>query len=68
MCCGDDDKKKCCEQPDKLQGKPGDCSEAQKKECHGDAPKHCSDASTPCCEEEKKPEPPAGSCDCGCGG
>jgi len=60
MYCGDDEKKKCCEQPDKLQGKPGDCSEAQKKECHGDVPKHC-------CEEEKPKAPPAGSCGCGCG-
>lgn len=25
-----------CEHPEKLQGKPGECSKEQKKECHGD--------------------------------
>ena len=42
MCCGP-----CCEQPDKLKGKPQECTPAQIKECHGDDKKHP-------CEGEKK--------------
>jgi ArsR family transcriptional regulator len=42
MCCGP-----CCEQPDKLKGKPEECSPEQIRECHGDVKKHP-------CEEEKK--------------
>jgi DNA-binding transcriptional ArsR family regulator len=42
MCC-----KPCCEQPEKLKGKPGECTPAQIKECHGDVKKHP-------CEGEKK--------------
>jgi ArsR family transcriptional regulator len=42
MCCGP-----CCEQPDKLKGKPEECTPAQIKECHGDVKKHP-------CEGEKK--------------
>jgi len=39
--------KDCCEHPDKLKGKPGECSEEQIKECHGDTKEHP-------CESEKK--------------
>ena len=42
MCCGP-----CCEQPDKLKGKPQECTPVQIKECHGDVKKHP-------CEGEKK--------------
>jgi DNA-binding transcriptional ArsR family regulator len=35
MCCGP-----CCEQPDKLKGKPEECTPQQIKECHGDMKKH----------------------------
>jgi ArsR family transcriptional regulator, arsenate/arsenite/antimonite-responsive transcriptional repressor len=40
--------KSCCEQPQKLQGKPGECSPQQIKECHGNAKDH------PCKESGKK--------------
>jgi ArsR family transcriptional regulator len=40
--------KDCCEHPDKLKGKPEECSEQQIKECHGDVNKH------PCEEENKQ--------------
>ncbi len=43
MCC-----LPCCEQPDKLKGKPQECTPAQIKECHGDVKKH------PCEGEMKK--------------
>lgn len=39
--------KDCCEHPEKLKGKPEECSEEQIKECHGDTGKHP-------CEAEKK--------------
>ena len=39
--------KDCCEQPDKLKGKPEDCTAEQIKECHGDIKEHP-------CEKEKK--------------
>jgi ArsR family transcriptional regulator len=42
MCCGP-----CCEQPDKLKGKPQECTPAQIKDCHGEVKKHP-------CEGEKK--------------
>ena len=42
MCC-----EPCCEQPEKLKGKPQECTPAQIKECHGDVKKHP-------CEGEKK--------------
>jgi Mn-dependent DtxR family transcriptional regulator len=32
--------KDCCQQPDRLKGKPQDCSPEQIKECHGDVKKH----------------------------
>jgi DNA-binding transcriptional ArsR family regulator len=35
MCCGP-----CCQQPDKLEGQPGQCSAAQIEECHGDQADH----------------------------
>ena len=37
----------CCEKPDKLKGKPEECTPVQIKECHGDEKKHP-------CEGEKK--------------
>jgi DNA-binding transcriptional ArsR family regulator len=36
-----------CQQPEKLKGKPGECTLEQIKECHGDRPDH------PCTVEEK---------------
>jgi len=36
-----------CEHPEKLKGKPGECSPEQVKECHGDTEEH------PCEQEEK---------------
>ena len=36
---------KVCEHPEKLKGKPGECSPEQIKECHGDVKEHP-------CEEE----------------
>lgn len=34
------DKGKCCQKPDKLRGRPQDCSPEQIKECHGDVKGH----------------------------
>jgi ArsR family transcriptional regulator len=42
MCCGP-----CCEHPEKLKGKPDECTPVQIKECHGDVKQHP-------CEGEKK--------------
>jgi ArsR family transcriptional regulator, arsenate/arsenite/antimonite-responsive transcriptional repressor len=39
--------KNCCEHPEKLKGKPEECSEEQIKECHGDVNEH------PCKSEKK---------------
>ncbi|MBW1697924.1 MAG: winged helix-turn-helix transcriptional regulator [Deltaproteobacteria bacterium] len=39
--------KDCCEHPEKLKGKPEDCSPEQIRECHGDTREHP-------CETEKK--------------
>lgn len=36
----------CCN-PDKLKGQPGECSEEQIKECHGD------EKESHCCEKEE---------------
>jgi hypothetical protein len=36
-----------CEHPEKLKGKPEDCSTEQVKECHGEVPKH------PCLPEKR---------------
>ena len=32
--------KKVCKHPEKLKGKPGECSPEQIKECHGEVKKH----------------------------
>lgn len=37
----------CCQEPEKLKGKPQDCTPEQIKECHGDVEGHP-------CETEKK--------------
>ena len=29
-----------CEHPERLKGKPGECSPEQRRECHGDTPEH----------------------------
>lgn len=39
--------KNCCEQPDKLKTKPGQCTPEQIKECHGEAKEHS-------CENKKE--------------
>ena len=44
--CGSDEKSKGCQRPEKLKGKPEDCSPEQIRECHGDAEEH------PCVETE----------------
>jgi len=44
MC--EEEKNIICEHPEKLKGKPGECTPEQIKECHGDVEKHP-------CEEEK---------------
>ena len=36
----DRDKKKGCQKPENLKGKPGKCSSEQIRKCHGDAQKH----------------------------
>ena len=38
----------CCEKPDKLKGKPEECTPVQIKECHGDVKNH------PCAGEKKE--------------
>jgi hypothetical protein len=38
----------CCKHPEKLEGKPKDCTPELIKECHGDRKDH------PCVEEKKK--------------
>lgn len=43
MCCND-----CCQQPDKLKGKPQECTPEQIRECHGDSGIH------PCNDEKKE--------------
>ena len=30
----------CCQKPEKLKGKPKDCTPEQIKECHGDSKEH----------------------------
>ncbi len=42
MCCTD-----CCRQPEKLKGKPEECTPEQIKECHGEVKEHP-------CQSEKK--------------
>ncbi|MBN1341785.1 MAG: hypothetical protein JXQ73_03855 [Phycisphaerae bacterium] len=36
----DRDKKKGCQKPEKLKGKPGECSPEQVRKCHGDVKRH----------------------------
>jgi len=43
MCKKDE---KCCQKPDKLKGKPEDCTPEQIEECHGSEKNHC------CCQEK----------------
>jgi hypothetical protein len=38
--------KKTCEHPERLKGKPGECSPEQIRECHGEVKKH------PCAKEK----------------
>jgi hypothetical protein len=48
-----EDEKMCkskCEHPEKMKGKPGECTPEQIKECHGESKSHP-------CEEEKKRTP-----------
>ena len=41
MCCGNEkDKTPCCQKPEELKGKPGECSPEQIKKCHGDTADH----------------------------
>jgi ArsR family transcriptional regulator len=42
--------KDCCQQPDRLQGKPQECTPEQIKECHGDEKNH------PCVPQEEESE------------
>ena len=41
-----------CEHPEKLHGKPEDCTPEQIRECHGDAGVHCCGAATNPSQEE----------------
>jgi hypothetical protein len=38
----------CCEKPERLTGKPEDCTPEKIRECHGDTAEH------PCCQESGK--------------
>jgi len=38
-----------CQQPDKLKGKPEECSPEQVRECHGEVTQH------PCAKEKQPP-------------
>ena len=50
-----------CEHPEKLKGKPGECSPEQVKECHGDADSHpCT--GTEVCEHPEKLKGSADEC------
>ena len=40
------DEAKKCEHPEKLKGKPSECSPEQIKECHGDVEEHPCEANT----------------------
>jgi hypothetical protein len=46
MCQNDERGSNCCEHPDKLKGKPEDCTAEQIKECHGEQQDH------PCLQKE----------------
>lgn len=39
MCCCNDQKED-CQKPEKLKGKPEECSPEQIRECHGDVKEH----------------------------
>jgi len=40
MCCKESSMKDCCKKPDRLKGKPEDCSPEQIRECHGEVREH----------------------------
>ena len=42
------EKRRCCQQPEKLKDKPEKCSPEQVKECHGDPEEH------PCLDEPEE--------------
>ena len=44
------DKKCGCQKPDRLKGKPGDCTPDEIKKCHGQSKKH------PCCGKSEEDE------------
>jgi len=48
------EKEKCCQKPDKLRGKPQDCSPEHIKECHGDVKGH------PCLSQKRVHPVPKG--------
>jgi ArsR family transcriptional regulator len=48
MCCAP-----CCERPEKLKGKPEECTPEQIRECHGDVKKHPCEGKN---QEEKRAE------------
>jgi hypothetical protein len=45
---------KCCQKPDQLKGKPGECTPAQIKKCHGDVQKHPCQPAAESVEDNKK--------------
>lgn len=52
-----------CEHPERLEGKPGDCSPEQIKECHGDEADHsCVPEDKIECEHPEKLEGKPGEC------
>jgi hypothetical protein len=46
MCC--EKKEGCCQKPEELKGKPGECTPEQIRKCHGEGGGH------PCTQEPKK--------------
>ena len=42
-----------CKHPDRLKGKPGECSPEQRKECHGDEPRHACTPPSECQKPER---------------
>ena len=60
MCCGNE-KKKGCQRPENLKGKPEDCSPEQIRKCHGDADAHpC--VETAGCEHPERLKDRPGDC------
>ncbi|MFW6169986.1 MAG: hypothetical protein ACODAD_05810 [Planctomycetota bacterium] len=49
------ERKKCCEKPEELKGKPEECTPEQIRKCHGDAREHpCeSDADDDCVDNDE---------------